>query len=368
MAMLRADLRADQVGSLLRPPSLLAARAGRAEGRLSPEELRAEEDAAIEGALARQREVGLEVYSDGELRRGSWITDMAEATDGFVAESRLLEWHGPGGGSEPSTSHVVGGPLRSRRRLTGAETGFLVDHAPGPAKMTLPAPSNFYVAGWKEGVTDQAYDTRSAMLADVVAILRSEVEWLIEEGISYVQLDAPFYGSFLDETERRRLQGAGVDLDRGLAEAAGADRACLAGLAREGLTLALHICRGNSRSRWMTEGSYDAIAEAVFSTVGADRFLLEYDTPRDGDFGPLRFVPKGTVAVLGLVTTKEPKLEEPDALLRRIDEAAAVLSGDQLALSPQCGFASVAAGNLISEEDQWRKLSLVVETAAAAWG
>ncbi|MBO0886468.1 MAG: hypothetical protein J2O38_03665, partial [Acidimicrobiales bacterium] len=180
--------------------------------------------------------------------------------------------------------------------------------------------------------------------------------------------DAPFYGSFLDQAERRRLEAAGVDLDRGLAEAAGADHACLAGLAREGLTLALHICRGNSRSRWMTEGTYDAIAEVVFSTVGADRFLLEYDAPRHGDFRPLRFVPGGKVAVLGLVTTKEPRLEEPEELLRRIDDASAVLSGDQLALSPQCGFASVAAGNLISDEDQWRKLSLVVETAGAAWG
>jgi 5-methyltetrahydropteroyltriglutamate--homocysteine methyltransferase len=234
--------------------------------------------------------------------------------------------------------------------------------------MTIPAPSNFYVAGWKDGVTDKAYDTRSAMLADVVAVLRSEVEWLIAQGISYIQLDAPFYGSFLDQTERRRLESAGVDLDRGLAEAAGADHACLAGLAREGLTLAVHICRGNSRSRWMTEGTYDALAEAVFSTIGADRFLLEYDAPRHGDFGPLRFVPKGAVAVLGLVTTKEPKLEQPEALLRRIDQAAAVLPLDQLALSPQCGFASVAAGNLLSEEDQWRKLSLVVETAATAWG
>jgi 5-methyltetrahydropteroyltriglutamate--homocysteine methyltransferase len=361
-------LRADHVGSLLRPGSLLAARAARAEGRLPDEELRQAEESAIEMALARQRAVGLEIYSDGELRRGSWITDMAEATDGFVADSRILEWHGPGGGMEASTSHVVGAPLRSRRRLTALETGFLLAHAPGPAKMTLPAPSNFYVVSWKKGVTDQAYASRSEMLADVVAILRSEVEWLIAQGVAYIQLDAPFYGSFLDEGERRRLEEAGLDPERGLAEAAAADHVCLAGLAQEGLTLALHICRGNSRSRWLTDGTYDAIAEAVFSTVGADRFLLEYDAPRHGGFEPLRFVPPGKVAVLGLVTTKAPELEEPEELLRRIDDAARVLPGDQLALSPQCGFASVAAGNLITEEDQWRKLALVVETANAAWG
>jgi 5-methyltetrahydropteroyltriglutamate--homocysteine methyltransferase len=360
-------LRADQVGSLLRPASLLAARAARGEGRLSPGDLRGAEDAAIEAALGRQQAVGLEIYSDGELRRASWITDMAEATDGFVADSRSLEWHGPGGGVEASTSHVVGGRLRSRRRLTGEETGFLVTHAPGPVKMTLPAPSNFYVASWKDGVTDQAYASRSEMVADAVAILRSEVEWLVAEGVSYIQLDAPFYGSFLDEGERARLEKAGVDPERGLAEAAEADHACLAGLAHEGLTFGLHICRGNSRSRWLTEGPYDAIAEVVFSTVGADRFLLEYDAPRDGGFEPLRFVPRGKVAVLGLVTTKEPTPEEPEVLLRRIDEAARFLSRDQLALSPQCGFASVAAGNRITEEEQWRKLALVVETAKAAW-
>jgi 5-methyltetrahydropteroyltriglutamate--homocysteine methyltransferase len=319
-------------------------------------------------ALAGQRAAGLEIYSDGELRRGSWITDMAEATEGFVAASRILEWHGPGGGTEASTSHVVGAPLRSRRRLTALETGFLLAHAPGPAKVTLPAPSNFYVASWKEGVTDRAYATRSEMLADVVAILRSEVEWLIAQGVAYIQLDAPFYGFFLDEGERRRLEDAGLDPAQGLAEAAAADDACLAGLARDGRTLALHICRGNSRSRWLTDGTYDVIAETVFSTVGADRFLLEYDAPRHGGFQPLRFVPRGKVAVLGLVTTKSPAREEPEELLRRIDDAARVLPGDQLALSPQCGFASVAAGNLITEEDQWRKLALVVETAKAAWG
>jgi 5-methyltetrahydropteroyltriglutamate--homocysteine methyltransferase len=360
--------RADHIGSLLRPPALLQAREAHAAGALPREELREREDAAILEALRRQREVGLEIFTDGELRRGSWITDMAEAVDGFVAQSRVVDWYGPGGGPEASTSKVVGARLIPRRRLTGEETAFMRSNAPGPAKMTLPAPSNFYVISWKPGLTDQAYGSRSEMLADVVRIIRGEVEALIADGITYIQLDAPYYGFFMDERERRRLQEAGVDPDQALKEVVAADDACVRGLAREGLTLALHICRGNSRSRWLAEGTYDPIAEPLLGGLSVDAFLLEYDSPRDGTFEPLRHLPAGKTAVLGLVTTKEPALESRDDLARRIDEAARAAPLEQLALSPQCGFASVAAGNLISEEDQWRKLELVVGTARLVWG
>jgi 5-methyltetrahydropteroyltriglutamate--homocysteine methyltransferase len=362
-----AVVRADQVGSLLRPASLLSARRDHAEGRLSAGALREREDAAILVALARQRDAGIGVLTDGELRRGSWITDMAEAVDGFVPQSRVIEWHGPGGGSEASTSNVVGSRLSQRRRLTGTESAFLRAHAGGPCKVTLPAPSNFFVVSWRTGITDQAYSSRNEMLDDAAGIVRGEVEALIAEGVSYVQLDAPFYGSFLDEHERERLRGEGLDVDRALEDVVAADAAAVAGLAREGLTLGLHICRGNSRSRWLTEGPYDRIAEPLLTTVPVDAFLLEFDSPRAGSFEPLRFLPAGRTAVLGLVTTKEPALEARDDLLRRIDEAARVVPVERLALSPQCGFASVAAGNLLSEDDQWRKLELVVETAAAVW-
>jgi 5-methyltetrahydropteroyltriglutamate--homocysteine methyltransferase len=293
---------------------------------------------------------------------------MAEAVAGFVKQSRMVEWHGPGGGAEASTSQVVGERLEQRRRLTGEETAFLVRHAPGPAKMTLPAPSNFFVISWMPGVSEKAYGSRSEMLTDVVGIVRREIEALIADGVTYVQLDAPFYGSFIDEGERRRLQEDGVDPDAGLLEVVAADDACVRGLAREGLTLALHICRGNSRSRWLTAGAYDPIAEPLLSTVSVDTFLLEYDSPRDGGFEPLRHLPNGKLAVLGLVTTKDPTLEPRDALARRIDQASRYLPLEQLALSPQCGFASVAAGNLISQDDQWRKLELVVDTARLVWG
>lgn len=362
-----AVVRADQVGSLLRPASLLQARQDHAEGRLTAAELREQEDAAILAALARQRDVGIGVLTDGEFRRGSWITDMAEAVEGFVPLSRTIQWRGPGGGSEASTSQVVGARLRKHRRLTGAEAAFLAGFADGLYKVTLPAPSNFFIVSWRAGVSDQAYGSRSEMLDDAVRIIRGEVEALIDEGVPYVQLDAPFYGSFIDEGERERLRGQGLDLELALAQVVAADAACVEGLGRDGLTLALHICRGNSRSRWATEGPYDRIAEPLLTRVPVDAFLLEFDTPRAGSFEPLRFLPGGRTAVLGLVTTKEPALERRDDLLRRIEEASRYVPVERLALSPQCGFASVAAGNLLSEDDQWRKLELVVDTAAAVW-
>ena len=247
--------RADHVGSLLRPAELLRARQGAATGQLSPETLRAQEDAAIMHVLERQQQLGVPIFTDGELRRGSWITDLAESVDGFVPQSRTIDWRGPGGGPEPSTSSVVGGRLRPKRRLTGDQTVFLKAHAPGPIKMTLPAPSNFWVVSWKAGVSDVAYASRSEMLQDVVHIVRNEIEALIADGVDYVQLDAPFYGVFIDEQHRATLRQTGVDPDRALAEVVAADNAVVEGLARAGLTLALHICRGNRAAAGSTRAA-----------------------------------------------------------------------------------------------------------------
>jgi 5-methyltetrahydropteroyltriglutamate--homocysteine methyltransferase len=360
--------RADHVGSLLRPPELLRARDQFSRGGLSADALREQEDAAILKALERQREVGLEIFTDGEFRRGSWITDMADAVEGFLPQSRTVEWRGPGGGPEPSTSSIVGARLRPRRRLTGVQAAFLKEHAPGPIKMTLPAPSNFWVVSWKAGVSDHAYGSRSEMLQDVVRIVRDEIQALIQDGVDYIQMDAPFYGVFIDEQHRATLRQSGVDPDAALREVVAADNAAIEGLPRDNVTLALHICRGNSRSRWLYEGGYNPIAEALLGSLGVDTFLLEYDSERVGGFEPLRYLPPGKTVVLGLVTSKEPGLESQDQLRRRIAAAAEVVPLEQLALSPQCGFASVALGNLVSEEDQWRKLKLVTETAHVVWG
>jgi 5-methyltetrahydropteroyltriglutamate--homocysteine methyltransferase len=360
--------RAEQVGSLLRPADLLAARAALRDGQITLDQLRRVEDHAINVALSEQHRLGIDVCSDGEMRRGSWLTDMAEAVEGFVPDKVALEWKGPGGGVEGSTAFVAGAKLRKTRKLTAEELPFLKRTARGPFKITLPAPSNFLIASYKPGVTDAVYKTRPELLADLVQITRDEVQWLISEGVSYIQFDAPYYSHYLDPQQREQVRHTGLDPDRELEEAIAGDNAAFEGIPRHRTTLALHICRGNSRSRWYSEGGYDTIAEKLFGLLDVDVFLLEYDTERCGGFDPLRYVPAGKMVILGLVTTKDAKLESQDALRRRIDEAARYVPLENLGLSPQCGFASVAAGNLLSIDDQWRKLELVVDTARKVWG
>jgi 5-methyltetrahydropteroyltriglutamate--homocysteine methyltransferase len=358
--------RAEQVGSLLRPTDLLQARAAFTAGRFSREELLAAEDLAIGEAIQKQRTAGVDVLTDGEMRRASWLTDMADAVEGFVHQKVMLDWKGPSGGIEASTANAVGGKLRKVRKLTAHELPML-KQCTEAFKVTLPAPSNFIVASYKPGVTDKFYPTHADLLRDLVAIVRDEIGWLISEGVNYIQFDAPYYSHYLDPGQRERMRQEGRDPDKELEAGIAGDNAALEGVPRDKVTLALHVCRGNSRSRWYTEGGYEAIAEKLFQTLDVDRFLLEYDTERSGGFEPLRLVPRGKSVVLGLITTKEPRLESVDELGRRIDEAVRYVPLEHLAISPQCGFASVAAGNLLSESDQWRKLALVAETARRVW-
>ncbi|HLZ71543.1 MAG TPA: hypothetical protein VKV26_16695 [Dehalococcoidia bacterium] len=365
--------RADHVGSLLRPPEVLEAQQALAQGRMPAEEVRAIEDRAILDALELQRRARLDVFSDGEFRRRAWASDFAAAVDGYVDGSApvALAWSGgrQAAVAQPAVpGRVIGERLRQRRRLTAHESGFLKAHAPGPFKITMPAPSYIAARGYKPGVTDRVYASRAELLREIAAIVRAEIAALIDEGVPYIQLDNPHYPDYIDASRQARWRELGVDPGRALAEDIAADNAALAGLDRGRVTIGLHICRGNSRSAWHTSGGYDRIAEQVFGGVNADRFLLEYDSERSGGFEPLRFVPRGKVAVLGLITTKSGALEDADALRRRIEEAARYLPLESLALSPQCGFASVAEGNLITPEEQQRKLELVADTALAVWG
>jgi len=360
--------RADHVGSLLRPPELLRARDQRAAGQLDESELRKLEDSFILQAIELQRQSGIDVFTDGEYRRGSWQSDMADAVDGFVQEHMPIQWHGPNAAVEGSTAHVVGSKLKARRRLTGIEASFLKAHAPGPCKVTMPPPSVFLIKSYHKGISEKVYVTREELLQDLVAIISGEVAALVAEGIDYIQFDSPEYARLLDEHTRAEIEGAGLPFERALAMQIEGDAACFERPAGSDVTFALHICRGNSRSRWFGEGGYEPIAERLFSTMPVDRFLLEYDSDRAGGFEPLRFVPDGKMVVLGLITTKQAALEPADALRRRIDEAAKYHALDRLALSPQCGFASTAAGNLLTPDEQKRKLELVVETARKVWG
>jgi 5-methyltetrahydropteroyltriglutamate--homocysteine methyltransferase len=361
-----SSYRADQVGSLLRPPVLLRAREAHANGELVAEALREVEDRAINEALEMQRRVGIDVVSDGEFRRAAYMTDLAEAVDGFLSVNVEVAWRGSSEGPPTSAAQVVAAPLHQRRRLTAHESSFLARQAGSAFKVTVPSPVVFAVLSYQAGLSEKAYPTRAAFLEALVPIIRNELQALLDEGVPYVQLDAPRYSHFLDEQLREGLRQRGDDPDTMFEQALAADRACLTGLERHGATIGMHVCRGNSRGRWMAEGGYDRIAEQVFA-LPVDRFLLEYDSERAGGFEPLRFMPKDRTVVLGLITTKSPQLESPDAILRRIDEAATYVPIERLALSPQCGFASSAGGNPLTADDQRRKLELVAEVARRVW-
>jgi len=365
---MKSSDRAEHVGSLLRPPELLQARAAFAEGIYDEEDLREIEDRAILDALEKQSSAGLDRVTDGEFRRGSWLTDMADAVEGFVRDRVVLDWKGPGGGPQVSSANAVGAKLHKTRNLTAHEVPFLVQSAKRPFKVTLPAPSNFVVYSYRPGVSEAIYSTRAELLFDLTAIIREEVQWLVSQGVTYIQFDAPYYTHYLDPQHRAQMQAEGRDPDRELAEGIAGDNAALKDVPRDRVTVATHVCRGNSRSRWFTEGGYDVIAERLFGSLDVDRFLLEFDDERSGGFEPLRWVPAGKTVVLGLVTTKDAKLESQDGLRSRIDEAARYVPLERLALSPQCGFASIAAGNLLSIDEQWRKLALVADTALKVWG
>jgi 5-methyltetrahydropteroyltriglutamate--homocysteine methyltransferase len=360
--------RADHVGSLLRPPDLLAARAAATD----PERLREIEDRQILRVLATQKDLGFDIFTDGELRRRNFMSDFTDAVAGFdLGDAVARAWQAGTSAGAPvsSVTGIVSARIRPLRRLTAHELPFLQDHSPGPIKMTLPSATQFPAIAYKRGVTDGVYPTHSALLWDIVPVIQAEVQALVADGVRYVQIDAPRYSYYVDPKWRDYIRTEmGLEPDAALDEAIRADNACLEGARRPGVTLAMHLCRGNNRSHWYAEGGYDPIAEQLFTTLRVDRFLLEYDDGRSGTFEPLRFIPRGTAVVLGLVSSKRPVLESKRALIHRIEEAARYVSLENLALSPQCGFASTLEGNLLTEDDQWAKLRLVVETAREVWG
>lgn len=368
-------VRAEHVGSLLRPPALIEARAAHEQGRLPLDDLRRAEDDAALAALALQRETGIGIYTDGEVRRGSWLGHLREALEGLVPVDRTpvyMEWQDVPDGMTADDLQLpplaVAQRVRPKLRLSEVEAAFLLAHAPGPFKLTMPSPTmtgNLYL----RGVTDRVYPSPSELYRDVARLQAEEVASLVERGVRWIQIDSLRYLALIDERLRERLAAGGMDPAQTVADTIAADNEVIRAAKRHGeVTVGIHLCRGNNRSAWAASGSYEPIAEQLFGEVEADRFLLEYDTERAGGFEPLRFVPPGKVIVLGLVSSKTPALESHDDLLRRIDEAARYVPVEQLALSPQCGFASTLHGNLLSVDDQRRKLELVAQTAARVWG
>ncbi len=358
--------RADHIGSLLRPAEILEARRNG-----NQEKLRALEDQHIQRVLAKQRELGFEIATDGELRRRNFMSDFTDAVEGFdLADAVERSWKANQTGAAPvsNVTGIVSSKLRQVRPFTGHELPFLKAHSPLPIKITLPSATQFPAISFKRGVTDKIYNDHSALLREIVEIMKSDLAKLSAEGVKYIQIDAPRYSYYMDPKWRSWMKTEmQVDPDAALGEAVRADTACLRAARREGVTLAMHLCRGNNRSHWYAEGGSDAIAEKLFGTLEVDRFLLEYDDERSGTFEPLRFIPKGKTVVLGLISSKVPRMEDPEQLAKRIDEAAKYVPLENLALSPQCGFASTADGNLITEDRQWAKMKLVVDTARRVW-
>jgi len=374
-------IRTDVVGSLLRPQAVIEARSRLDEGKIDADALRTIEDEAVRAAVRLQEDIGLDVISDGEMRRLNFQDSFGAAVEGYDASRSTLEayakrveggtalrrWEVPIQEKGTAISHRR--PVTSRLKLTRnvplEEYKFVAGVAKIPAKVSLIGPDRIGQR-FDHQNSKSVYKDMDAFMADVVAIERTIIKSLCDAGCRYVHIDAPGYTAYIDEPSMQQMRDRGEDPAENFSRSLKADAAVIAGF--PGVTFGIHLCRGNQRSMWHREGSYDSIAERLFTELPHDRFLLEYDSPRAGSFAPLRFLPKGKIAVLGLVSTKVPELESIDALKRRIDEAAKVLPLEQLALSPQCGFASDVVGNLINTDDQKRKLELVVETARQVWG
>ena len=363
------NVRTEGIGSLLRGAELLDARRRHESGALDHAEFKRIEDRAVAAAIRLQEEVGLGVVTDGELRRRGWMTHFFESVDGFrTGEGPSLPWRGVEGELPPelrgSMRPVVVDRLRWRHSACAEEWTYLRGHTERPAKVTLVS-AEMAAAMYQPELSSSAYPTREEYFADVVELLRQEVAEVVRLGCTYVQLDAPQYGALLDPATREVFRRRGGDPDEMIDAGIEMDNAIIAGF--PGVTFGLHICRGNNQSRFYAEGDYSPIAR-LFERSTFDRFLLEYDDERSGGFEPLARLPEDRSVVLGLVTTKHGGMESAEELKRRIEQATVHVPLERLALSPQCGFASMMEGNTISEAEQRRKLELVVSVARSVWG
>lgn len=372
-----ATLRVDCVGSFLRPEYLKQAYKDRATGAITADSLSEITDNAVRELITTEQRHALPIITDGEFRRFTFMESFADVVGMDRWRARWTDIIGSLGAERTEQTvqkgvnplllkqEVVTERLRLAANKPRREYEFAQRLTETPVKASLINPDRILqsvdIAG-SRGI----YADADEFLADVIAVDRQIVHGLREAGCRYVHIDAPGYTAYVDPSSLSAMRDRGEDPDRILARAIAADNAVIADF--PGTTFGIHVCRGNRHSRWHREGTYDAIAERLFGQLNHDRLLLEYDDERSGSFGPLRFVPRGKTVVLGLVTTKNPRLESKDDLLRRIDEASRYLPIEQLAISPQCGFASDLAGNKLTEDAQWRKIDLVLEVAAEVWG
>src|SRR3712207_6430942 len=363
--------RADHVGSLLRPPALLDARARHAAGEIDDAELRGIEDEAIADVVRMQRDVGLSTATDGEFRRASWHMDFIYAINGISKVEQHIAVHFKNADGTldytPAGLHVDG-PLSIDEPIFGPDFGYLQSQVTGgpTAKLTIPPPSMVHFRVAPAAIDPAVYPDEDQFWDALSAAYRQQVQGIAAQGCTYLQLDDTSLAYLNDPAQRAELAEQGRDAEHQHERYIRQINAALADRP-EGLTVTTHMCRGNFRSSWVAEGGYDFVAEALFGGLDVDGFFLEYDDARSGGFQPLRFIPAGKTVVLGLVTTKRPELESKDDLKRRIDEAARYVPLEQLALSPQCGFSSTVEGNALSRGEQVAKLALVVVAAQGIW-
>jgi 5-methyltetrahydropteroyltriglutamate--homocysteine methyltransferase len=363
----RPPFRADHVGSLLRPLILKDARARHERGEISDEYSRTVEDAAIERAIARQAEIGLQSATDGEFRRAMWHFDFLERLDGVES---FRSDHGIAfqGGIETQAKGLrVTGKIGFSTHPMLDHFRFLRDHTQATPKMTIPSPSVLHFRGGRKAVSPEVYPEMEEFYRDLGLAYRGAVQAFAHAGCRYLQLDEVNLAYLCDPEQRQILRDRGDNPDALPRIYADMINTAIANRPPD-MAITMHLCRGNFRSSWIAQGGYEPVAELLFNQIGVDGYFMEFDTERAGGFEPLRFVPKGKTVVLGLVTSKAGALESVEQLERRIADAAKYVSLDQLCLSPQCGFASTEEGNSLTEEEQWAKLARIVEVARKVWG
>jgi 5-methyltetrahydropteroyltriglutamate--homocysteine methyltransferase len=363
--------RADHVGSLLRTPEVLKAREDFAAGRITAEEKRRIEDEGVRQVVRMQEDIGLKGVTDGEYRRASWHMDFIYQIGGITKvkdDTLTVHFHNEQGDLDftPAASRVTG-KLTFEKCIFADDFTFLTSVTTATPKLTIPSPSMVHYRGGRAAIDASVYPDLNEFWADLTAVYADQIEALGALGCSYLQLDDTSLAYLNDPSQREYVNQIGGDGEhQHLTYIRNINRALVKKPA--GMRVCTHMCRGNFRSSWVASGSYDHVAEALFNELQVDGFFLEYDDARSGGFAPLRFVPKGKVVVLGLVTTKRPALEQKADLKRRIDEASKFVPLDQLCLSPQCGFSSTVEGNALTIDDEMAKLRLIVETAREVWG
>ncbi|MGO8865625.1 MAG: 5-methyltetrahydropteroyltriglutamate--homocysteine S-methyltransferase [Alphaproteobacteria bacterium] len=366
----KPPFRADHVGSLLRPPELLTAREKKKAGKISAAELRAVEDKCIREVVKLQEDIGLKGVTDGEFRRTWWHLDFLERIENatVVPPSVKAHFHSEEGDVELMPPGLrVTGVLARPRPIMREDFAFLKSVAKATPKLTIPSPSTMHFRGGRRAIDPKAYPDIAGFYADLGRVYAEEVADLARAGCTYLQIDEVNLAYLCDPKLREQVRSIGEDPESLPKTYAKLINAAIA-TRPPGMTVCMHLCRGNFQSAWVAEGGYDPVAEILFNEINVDGYFLEYDTPRAGSFAPLRFVPKGKRVVLGLVTTKKGALEKPEELKRRIEEAERYVPLDQLALSPQCGFSSTVEGNRITIADEIAKLRLVVAVAREVWG